>query len=688
LMHPSLQRQLERLHLSAERLPTREEWGTFLVRVNQTYQQSEQEHYLLERSLAIYNNELRQLNSIQSLILDNSAVGIAFLRNRIFEWVNPRMPELFGYSLEQLRGAPTRILYPSDTAWEVTGSQAYPTLAQGNRAHLELQLQRADGTLFWCRMEGRALHPSDPQDGSVWIWEDITARRTAEDELRKANAIQTLILDNSTVGIAFVRNRKIEWANQRISEMLSMPIDQIQGASTRIIYSSDEVYQLFDTQVYDALSQGKWFEIDISVPNSGNFPRFGRIQGKALDPRKARDGSIWICEDVTERKLNEEALRQGQKLESLGVLAGGIAHDFNNLLTAILGNIQLSRMEMDEGASAQAPLRSAELAVLKASDLTKQMLAYSGKGRFVVKPHDLNQVVHEMTNLLKVSIHKKIELAFDLAPNLPCIEADAAQIHQVIMNLVTNASDAMGDTIGRLRVRTDRIDLDEARIGREFPSQGLVPGPHVLLEVSDTGCGISREVMERIFDPFFTTKSTGRGLGLSAMLGILKGHHAGITIESVVDRGTTFRIYFPAIPGDCKNRDVTAEEGARRFHGQVLLVDDEPAILASTSKILKNLGFKVLCAGDGQEAMEAIRESNSPFDLVLMDLSMPRMGGRETFHALQESHPEVPVILCSGYDEQNVVEELTRQGLAGFLQKPYHLKDLRKALSVALKRKP
>ena len=684
MLHPTLLRQLKRFGLSPERAPSLEEWAQHLERASLAAQESDQDRYLLERSLALSNEELRQVNSIQSMILDNSAVGIAFVRNRIFEWVNPRMPEIFGYPLEQFRGSPTRIIFPSDAAHEWIGFEAYPVLGMGRKAHLELQMQRADGSLFWCRTEGRALHPSNPQDGSVWVWEDITARKTAEDELRRVSGIQSLILDNSTVGIAFVRNRVFEWVNPRLPAMLGLSMAELQGAPTRIIYPSDERSEAMDGQVYEALAKGKWFELEISMPHAGGFPFSSRIQGKALDPERIQDGSIWIFEDVTERKRSEEALRQGQKLESLGVLAGGIAHDFNNLLTAILGNIQLSEMEMEEGNSALAPLKSAERAVLKASDLTKQMLAYSGRGRFVVKPHDLNQVVQEMTDLLRVSICKKIALEFDLAPSLPTIEADAAQIHQVILNLVTNASDAMGDEEGLLRIHTASLSMEESRIATECPSQGLVPGPYVLLEVTDTGCGMSPEIRERIFDPFFTTKTKGRGLGLSAMLGIVKGHKAGITIESEVGKGTAFRILFPVIHPHAASPVEPGEALPATFRGRVLLVDDEPAILSTISRVLKGMGFTVRCAHDGREALDAMQQIDESFDLVLVDLNMPRMGGRETFEAIHLTHPNLPVLLCSGYDEQQVVEELSRQGLAGFIQKPYQLKELRRAIATAL----
>jgi len=683
-MHPTLQRQLERLGLSADRAPDAEAWAIFLNRVSQAYQEAEQDRYLLERSLAISNDELRQVNSVQSRILDNSTVGIAFVRNQVFEWVNPRLPELFGHTADRLLGSPIRMIFAHDDDYKQNCKRAFDLLRSGQKAHMDVRMLRADGTHFWCRMEGNALHPSSPEDGTVWIWEDITAHKEAEDELKRVNRIQSLILDNTTVGIAFVRNRIFEWVNPRLPEILGLPVEEVQGQSTRLLYENETRFETAGVKAYQSLSTGNWFEFESSLTHSGGFPRYSRIIGKALDPNHPQEGSIWIFEDITERRKSEEALRQGQKLESLGVLAGGIAHDFNNLLTAILGNIQLAQMELEETSTIAPSLESAALAALKASDLTKQMLAYSGKGRFVIKPHDLNQVVHDMTKLLRVSIHKKIALEFDLATSLPPIEADSAQLQQVLLNLVTNASDAMEEKEGTLSIRTRCLSLDEEGLNRELPTQALLPGPFVILEVSDTGCGISPEVMERIFDPFFTTKSTGRGLGLSAMLGILKGHHAGIAIDTELGRGTTFRIYFPAC---CTSTAIAAAPSMVEivpFEGRVLLVDDEESILKPVSHILRSMGFTVETACDGQAALECMQRATEPFTLIIMDLSMPRMGGKEAFEAIRKSHPGLPVLLSSGFDEQLLVVELLKQGLAGFIQKPYQVRDLRQAISAAL----
>jgi CheY-like chemotaxis protein/two-component sensor histidine kinase len=334
-------------------------------------------------------------------------------------------------------------------------------------------------------------------------------------------------------------------------------------------------------------------------------------------------------------------------------------------------------------------LESLERLIHRAADLTQQMLAYSGRGRFVVRAYDLNQVVQEVTHLLGVSIPKKIALRFDLAEGLPLVEADAAQIQQVIMNLVTNAADAIGDREGIIRIITGTMALDRGYLDQVYQGQDLSPGTFVSLEVSDNGCGMTPEVQHRIFDPFFTTKVTGRGLGLSATMGILKGHHAGVRIYSEPGRGTTFKLLFPTSEARRVVETLQVAAPALMHEATVLLVDDEEMIRESAAAALESLGLTVVMASDGLEAVELVQRTDLKVDLVLMDLTMPRMDGKEAFLALRRLRPNLPVVLSSGYSEQELAETFADRGLAGFLQKPYTLKRLEQmVLALLAKARP
>ena len=404
-----------------------------------------------------------------------------------------------------------------------------------------------------------------------------------------------------------------------------------------------------------------------------------------LEIQAAVVGDQWLVmfTDVSERRRNEEAMRQAQKLESLGVLAGGIAHDFNNLLSAMLGNLNMAQMKLTPGAASEPYLDNIEGTIRKAAELTRQMLAYSGKGRFVVEPLDLNRLVGEITHLLAVSISKKVRVEYDLAPDLPAIEADAAQLQQVVMNLVTNASEAIGEGEGVIRISTALRDIDVREVETAFAGQGMRAGRHVTLRVEDTGCGMAPRVLDRIFDPFFSTKGSGRGLGLSAMLGILRGHRGGIEIQSRSGEGSVFHIHFQASEEPVPlSAGVDPGGHLGRFHGTVLLVDDEADLRFSFGSMFQHLGFQVVAARDGFEALERFRPRE--FTLVFMDLTMPRMDGKEAFFQMKARDPEVKVVLASGYSEGEAVETLHGLRPAAFIQKPFSLQLLTRVLEKVL----
>jgi signal transduction histidine kinase len=406
---------------------------------------------------------------------------------------------------------------------------------------------------------------------------------------------------------------------------------------------------------------------------------------------------IVVVRDITERERAEEERRSlreqvlhAQKLESLGVLAGGIAHDFNNLLAAIQVNAELAALELPKDSPLQESLRDIQTASKRAADLTSQMLAYSGKGKFIVRPIDLSRLVLDMADLLRASISKKATLELRLADSLPPVAADPTQLTQIVVNLVTNASESLGEGVGRVTISTETRRCDRAYLSGTYVDDHLAEGRYVLLSVVDTGCGMSPDLLGKIFDPFFSTKFTGRGLGLPAVLGIVRGHEGAIRIESDVGHGTAFTVLFPERSLPVQLTPASTETAGAPWNGRgtILLVDDEEVVRSAGKRLLERIGFDVLLAQDGQEAVELFRRDAARIGCVIMDLTMPRMNGREATLEIHRTRADVPVLLSSGYTAQTALDGSVDHDVAGFIQKPYSLDVLRSKLRPLFDQRP
>ncbi|MFT3868733.1 MAG: PAS domain S-box protein [Nibricoccus sp.] len=401
-----------------------------------------------------------------------------------------------------------------------------------------------------------------------------------------------------------------------------------------------------------------------------------------------------VMRDITRQKQaeaerieQERKILQIQKSESLGVLAGGIAHDFNNLLATMLGNANLARLDLPVNSPIHEPLAQVENAATRAAALCQQMLAYAGRSPLAFEEVDLNALIKETRQLFQVSIGKKIVIDLQLSHPLAPIKAAPAQIQQVIMNLTLNASDAIGDKEGRITIKTVSKYLNTGELCTQFQNSSLPSGSYVLLEVADTGCGILPESLARIFEPFYTTKFTGHGLGLAAVAGTVKSHKGAIRVSSTPGQGSSFQILFPDLrcsrPPFAPDRQ-TSENW--RGSGVVLVVDDEPGVRTVISKTLESFGFTTVTAADGVEAVERFREHSEKLQLVLLDLTMPRMNGEETFVAMQQLRPSVPVILMSGFTEKLTLEKFAQTKPAGFLAKPFTRSVLQARLHALMER--
>jgi len=403
--------------------------------------------------------------------------------------------------------------------------------------------------------------------------------------------------------------------------------------------------------------------------------------------------AIGILRDITERRRAEEERRrleeqmlQSQKVESIGILAGGLAHQFNNLLMALLGNVELIVMDMHP----EAPMRESVAEIEKVSKrmvkLVKELLAYAGRGKLIVETIDLTLLFREMLQLLHVSISKKIKLEYTLDEDLPNIEADASQLRQVVMNLITNASEAIGQEDGVISVHTGAKGFGSEDLDGIYGYYNLLPGRYIFFEVSDTGCGIDTATLPKIFNPFFSTKFTGRGLGLAAVLGIVKGLHGAIKVRSKPGSGSTFTVLFPSSDQIIKERDrESLEAWSASERKTILVVDDEEPIRKVVKKMLEQAGYSVQTAINGREAVDLFRNHSDEIDCVLLDLTMPLLNGRETLAEFRQVREDVHVILSSGYNEQEAIKNFDEKAHLNFIQKPYNAADLLTKLKQVLK---
>lgn len=373
---------------------------------------------------------------------------------------------------------------------------------------------------------------------------------------------------------------------------------------------------------------------------------------------------------------------QIQKMESLGVLAGGVAHDFNNLLTPMLGYASLARLDIPEDSPAQSALGHIETAANRAATLCQQMLAYAGRSPLAFTELNVSDLISQTRQLLQVSIGKKHSLELNLAPNLPRIIGDSAQLRQLVMNLVLNAGEALAKREpGRVQVATRLEAVREGLPAQGFHNAVPTPGEYVVVEVSDNGVGLAPEMLQRVFEPFFTTKVSGHGLGLPVVLGILKTHSGALHLASVPDEGTTVRVFLPTIPWVMDEESTRpAARGLLRTFGPVLVVDDEPGVREVVAHTVKSIGFEPITARDGVDAVEMFKQRHQELRFVLLDLTMPRMDGEQAFKEMSRHDPSVPVILMSGYSEKLSLDRFQEARPAAFLAKPFNYSTLKARL--------
>jgi PAS domain S-box-containing protein len=502
------------------------------------------------------------------------------------------------------------------------------------------------------------------------LFRDITeAKRAEEERSRLVTAVEQageMIIVTDTDGI-------VQYVNPAFETVTGYSWEEAIGRHIEALVKGGEHDEMLHQHLSETLGRGEtWRERFTSRRKDGSLYQADSTISPVRDAAGNIISFVRVERDLTDQLALEAKIQQAQKQESLGVLAGGIAHDFNNLMMGIIGNADLALMDLPPKTPGRLHVKRIETAAGQVAELTNQMLAYSGKGRYVVEPIDLNRLVEEMMHLLQTVISKKTTLQFYLAQDLPALEADAGQVRQVVMNLITNASEAIGDSNGAISVTTGVVEADRASISGSYLNEDVPEGRYVYLEVLDTGSGMDAKTQEKIFDPFFTTKFIGRGLGLAAVLGIVRGHRGVIQVSSDPGRGTTFKVLFPCV-GDLAavraEQPIMVESAGPG--ATILVVDDDEAVRDVLKPMLEAAGYRVLTAADGREGVGVFRQHCDEISLVLLDMTMPHMDGKAAFREMRSIRSDVWVILSSGYNEPDATRQFADNGLTGFIQKPY-----------------
>jgi PAS domain S-box-containing protein len=635
-------------------------------------------------SLPGFNAEQAMTHLAAIIESSEDAIISKTLEGMILTW-NAGAEHIYGYSAAEAIGRPMTLLLPEDRPDEE--AEILDGIRRGQRVeHFETVRRRKNGEHIDVSL---SISPIRDRNGCIvaasHVARDITERRRLDEQLRHLAAIvessADAIISKTLEGMILTWNGGAEHiygysAAEAIGRHMTflLPADRPDEEAEIL----DRMKRGLRVEHFETVRRTKNGElIDVSLTISPVRDRSGRIMGASH-----------VARDITERKRLEEQLRHTQKLEGIGVLAGGVAHDFNNLLTGILGNTSLAMEDLPAGDPARDLLQNVLSSSEQAAHLTRQLLAYAGKGQFVIEPVDVSGLVREISELIQTSIPKNVHLRLELRDDMPPIQADPSQVQQVVMNLIVNGAEAIpADENGTVIVTTGLQNVDECIVGDTLAGYHLVPGLYATLHVHDNGCGMDEATLGRIFDPFFTTKFMGRGLGLAAVQGIVRGHKGALKVSSLPGKGSTFKVLFPVAGRSAHPARSEATPHLLAQDRLILVVDDEEIIRRTAKSMLERYGYTVVLAENGQEGLELFSTLGERVSAVLLDMTMPVMSGQETIYRLKEIDPAVKVILSSGNAEAEALRQFKGTGLSGFLQKPYSSKTLADKIKEVLENK-
>ena len=600
--------------------------------------------------------------------------------------INAAWLELLGYAEAEVVGR--HISEFLTTASQSLLSERFPRFKSSGRvSRAAFELIRKDGRVVPIELNGTIATDEDGNfQRTHCIFMDVSERQEAERRLRESERRYRTLVELAHEGVWQIDQDAVTvYVNPAMAAMLGYEAREMIGRKLYDFMDAHgiEVAKHNLKRRAKGIAEGHDFEL---LAKDGRRIHTAMASRPLLDESGCYQGAIAGVIDMTEWRQLEQKMLHAQKLDSLEVMAGGIAHDFNNLLQTILGNADLALMSGPYPGDLQTALEAVEKAAHQAAGLCRQMLAYAGRGVYALEPLRLDELVLDLESLLKATISRKVDLRFELSPDLAPVMADPTQLRQVVVNLVTNAAESLKDGTGTVTVSVRAGRQDAAPPYAFLGADAVAPGDYAVLAVTDTGCGIAPAMIDSIFDPFFSTKFTGRGLGLAVVRGVARGHGGAITVRSAPGQGSCFEVWLPAAPADARPREAVASEPGGALPPAagrtVLVADDDPELRELVLRMFERLGWQAIGVADGAEAVAALEAAPERYALVLLDWSMPVMDGREALEAIRRRVPAMPVFMSSGHPPDALAAEVEHLRPTGFLAKPYRMAELRRVLAV------
>jgi len=617
---------------------------------------------------------LRESEATLRSIFRAAPTGIGLVRDRVIKQVNERLCEMLGYSQKELLEQNARILYLTDEDFDYVGREKYLQINDKGTGTVETRWQRKDGKVIDVILSSTPIDPNDLSIGVTFTALDITVRKQAEEALQESEGKYRTVLEaNPDAVVVYDIKGNVIYFNPAFTRIFGWTLEERIG-NKMDIFVPEEAWRETKMMIKKVLAGERFSGIETHRYNQKGEIIPVSISGAIYKDQNGKpSGSVINLRDITEQKKLESQLQQSQKMEAIGTLAGGIAHDINNILGIILGNTELAMDDIPNWNPVRPNLEEARIASLRAKDVVRQLLSFARKTEMEKKPTNIIPIVKESFKLLRSSIPTSIEIRQNISKDVDTILADPTQINQILINLCTNADHAMPDG-GIIEIILNNIELDEANTAQH---SDLYPGRYVNLTVTDTGHGISQEVIDRIFDPYFTTKDVGKGtgMGLSVVHGIVKKHNGAITVKSEPGKGTTFSIFFPAVEEDAVIESEPTEK-LPTGNEKILFIDDEPSIVNMTRQMLERLGYEVDTKMSSIEALELFRSKPDQFDLIITDMTMPSMTGDKLVKEVLNIRPDMPTIICTGFSDKIDAEKAKEIGATEYIEKPVDKRNL------------